>query len=98
MSLLALVEILIPNVVTPYSTSGDNDNFSIPGIQSYDGVEIDHPNRWGNVVSKAVIFGVQPFWDCAADGATWCVLLRVDHPYRGRASCGDGHQWVHGDV
>jgi len=70
-------EILIPNVVTPYSTSGDNDNFSIPGIQSYDGVELTILNRWGNVVFQSSDFGAQPFWDCAADGATSGVYYYV---------------------
>lgn len=63
-------EIIIPNVVTPYSSSGDNDNFRIPGIQSYDDVEITILNRWGTVVFESDDFGASPTWDCAADGAS----------------------------
>jgi PKD repeat protein len=70
-------EIIIPNVVTPYSTSGDNDNFRIPGIQSYDDVEITILNRWGTVVFESDDFGASPTWDCAADGASSGVYYYV---------------------
>ena len=68
--LIGTCEITIPNVVTPYSSSGTNDNFAIPGIQSYGGVGLTILNRWGSVVFQTDDFGVQPFWDCAADGAS----------------------------
>ena len=70
-------EITIPNVVSPYSSSGDNDLFRIPGIQSYKDVELTVLNRWGNVVFESDDFGVQPFWDCAADNATSGVYFYV---------------------
>ena len=70
-------EITIPNVVSPYSSSGDNDLFRIPGIQSYPNVELTILNRWGNVVFESDDFGVQPFWDCAADDATSGVYFYV---------------------
>ena len=75
--LIGTCEITIPNVVSPYSTSGDNDDFRIPGIQSYEDVELTVLNRWGNVVFESDDFGVQPFWDCAADGATSGVYFYV---------------------
>ena len=75
--LIGTCEITIPNVVTPYSTSGDNDVFRIPGIQSYPNVELTVLNRWGNVVFESDDFGVQPFWDCAADDATSGVYFYV---------------------
>ena len=75
--LIGTCEITIPNVVSPYSTSGDNDDFRIPGIQSYKDVELTVLNRWGNVVFESDDFGVQPFWDCAADGATSGVYFYV---------------------
>ena len=75
--LIGTCEITIPNVVSPYSTSGDNDDFRIPGIQSYEDVELTVLNRWGNVVFESDDFGVQPFWDCAADGATSGVYFFV---------------------
>ena len=70
-------EIMIPNVVTPYSTSGDNDNFRIPGIESYEDVEITILNRWGNVVFESKDFGLSPVWDCAADGASSGVYFYI---------------------
>ena len=75
--LIGTCEITIPNVVSPYSTSGDNDDFRIPGIQSYEDVELTVLNRWGNIVFESDDFGVQPFWDCAADGATSGVYFYV---------------------
>ena len=75
--LIGTCEITIPNVVSPYSTSGDNDVFRIPGIQSYPNVELTVLNRWGNVVFESDDFGVQPFWDCAADDATSGVYFYV---------------------
>ena len=75
--LIGTCEITIPNVVSPYSTSGDNDDFRILGIQSYEDVELTVLNRWGNVVFESDDFGVQPFWDCAADGATSGVYFYV---------------------
>lgn len=70
-------EIIIPNVVTPYGSSGENDRFSIPGIQSYPDVELTILNRWGNVVFSSDDFAVQPFWDCAADNAVSGVYYYV---------------------
>lgn len=70
-------EIIIPNVVTPYASSGDNDRFSIPGIQSYPDVELTILNRWGNVVFSSNDFAVQPYWDCAADNAASGVYYYV---------------------
>ena len=70
-------EIMIPNVVTPYSTSGDNDNFRIPGIESYEDVEITILNRWGHVVFESKDFGLSPVWDCAADGASSGVYFYI---------------------
>ena len=70
-------EITIPNVVSPYASSGDNDLFRIPGIQSYPNVELTILNRWGNVVFESDDFGVQPFWDCAADNASSGVYFYV---------------------
>jgi len=70
-------EIIIPNVVTPYGSSGENDRFSIPGIQSYSDVELTILNRWGNVVFSSDDFAVQPFWDCAADNAVSGVYYYV---------------------
>ena len=75
--LIGTCEITIPNVVSPYSSSGDNDLFRIPGIQSYKDVELTVLNRWGNVVFESDDFGVQPFWDCAADNATSGVYFYV---------------------
>ena len=75
--LIGTCEITIPNVVSPYSTSGDNDDFRILGIQSYKDVQLTVLNRWGNVVFESDDFGVQPFWDCAADGATSGVYFYV---------------------
>lgn len=75
--LIGTCEITIPNVVSPYSSSGDNDLFRIPGIQSYPDVELTILNRWGNVVFESDDFGVQPFWDCAADDATSGVYFYV---------------------
>ena len=75
--LIGTCEITIPNVVSPYSTSGDNDLFRIPGIQSYPDVELTILNRWGNVVFESDDFGAKPFWDCAADGASSGVYIYI---------------------
>ncbi len=64
-------------MVTPYSSSGDNDNFRIPGIQSYEDAEITILNRWGTVVFESDDFGASPAWDCAADGASSGVYFYV---------------------
>ena len=70
-------EIIIPNVVTPYGSSGDNDRFAIPGIQSYPDVQLTILNRWGNVVFASNDFADQPYWDCAADNASSGVYYYV---------------------
>lgn len=70
-------EIIIPNVVTPYGSTGENDRFAIPGIQSYADVQLTILNRWGNVVFESDDFAVQPFWDCAADNASSGVYYYV---------------------
>ena len=73
-------EITIPNVISPYGTSGANDMFRIPGIETYENVELVILNRWGNVVYESEDFGASSFWDAEADGATSGVLLQADHP------------------
>ena len=70
-------EIIIPNVVSPYGSNSLNDRFAIPGIQSYPDVQLTVMNRWGNVVFQSDDFAEQPFWDCAADGASSGVYYYV---------------------
>ena len=68
--LVGTCEITIPNVISPYGTSGANDMFRIPGIETYENVELVILNRWGNVVYESDDFGASSFWDAEADGAT----------------------------
>jgi PKD repeat protein len=70
-------EIIIPNVVSPYGSNSLNDRFAIPGIQSYPNVQLTVMNRWGTVVFQSDDFAEQPFWDCAADGASSGVYYYV---------------------
>lgn len=68
--LVGTCEITIPNVISPYGTNGSNDMFRIPGIETYEDVELVILNRWGNVVYESDDFGASSFWDAEADGAT----------------------------
>ena len=70
-------QIKIPNVVTPYSTPGKNDDFRIEGIQTYDDVELVVLNRWGNVVFESDDFGNDVYWDCEADNASTGVYYYI---------------------
>ena len=68
--LINTCEVTIPNVVSPYGSTGTNDKFTVPGIQAYQDVHMVIYNRWGTVVFEHDDFGESPVWDCAADNAS----------------------------
>lgn len=75
--LVGTCEIVIPNVISPFGTNGENDTFRIEGIQSYKDVELVIVNRWGNVVYESRDFGDDAPWDPAADNASSGVYYYV---------------------
>ena len=62
--------VLIPNIVTPYSSFGQNDRFYIPGLQVFPHASIQIFNRWGNLVHEDTDYDQSFGWDPRADGAT----------------------------
>jgi gliding motility-associated-like protein len=55
-------DLSIPNIFTP-NGDGENDYFTIKGIQAWRNVSVTILNRWGNVVFKDENFQVNNFWD-----------------------------------
>ena len=89
--LVGTCEITIPNVISPYGTSGANDMPRIPGIETYEN-ELVILNRWGNVVYESDDFGASSFWDAEADGATsgvyyYKLTIPVEDGPRGHQHC-----------
>ena len=62
--------IRIPNVISPFSSTGTNDVFQIPGVQAYEDVELTVKNRWGTTVYKSKNFGEDNPWDPKAENAS----------------------------
>ncbi len=62
--------VLIPNVVSPYSSSGVNDRFYIPGLQVFPNASIQIFNRWGNLVYENDRYDLSDGWNPKAEGAS----------------------------
>ena len=69
--------VLIPNVISPYSSLGVNDRFYIPGLQVFPDASIRIFNRWGNLVYENDRFDVSSGWDPREDGASSGVYYYV---------------------
>jgi len=69
--------VLIPNVISPFSSLGVNDRFYIPGLQVFPDASIRIFNRWGNLVYENDRFDVSSGWDPREDGASSGVYYYV---------------------
>lgn len=69
--------VLIPNVISPFSSLGVNDRFYIPGLQVYPNASIRIFNRWGNLVYENDRYEESAGWDPRADGASSGVYFYV---------------------
>ena len=62
--------VLIPNVITPFSSTGINDRFYIPGLEVFPDASIRIFNRWGNLVYENDHYDESSGWDPREDGAS----------------------------
>ena len=62
--------VLIPNVISPFSSFGVNDRFYIPGLNVFPNASIQIFNRWGNLVHQDDAYNLSPGWDPRAEGAS----------------------------